>query len=274
MSEEIRTWYDHYLRIVAGKKNPNESVLINFIKLIEKGTSPSPIEIRYNDEFAPSHSRLDAAYADTWVNDTTRPFFYNDQTSEVAEAALDRAADMGLPRVLWKLPHNFTQIDASAHSEILNVFREVIKNINEGSEDWICLAIYHRWVSACHWTTIGVPVGLIAEHILALGANCRELELVHRNKAEALERKKAKRALANANDGRDVLNAKRRLYANEWRRHANEILSRISGGSSNSARANYIRANWERLGDEGTRPRKPAKKTIENWLSSQNANPQ
>ena len=108
MTGKNLTWYDHYIRIVAGKRNPNEDTFTSFIKIVERGAEPSPIEIVFDDEFAPSHGRLDAAQADVWVNEATRPFFYNDQTGEVAEAALDRATDMGLPRVLWSMPHGFT----------------------------------------------------------------------------------------------------------------------------------------------------------------------
>lgn len=269
MKKEIRTWHDHYLRIVAGKRNSNEEFLTNIVKLVEKGARSSPIAIQFTDEFAPSHSRLDAASADLWVNDLTRPLFYNDQTSEVAEAALDRAVDLGLPPVLWTLPHSFTKIDAQGHGKIVDAFRGVIKNIEEGSEDWICLAIYVRWISACHFSTICAPAGLIATNILALGANCRELELSYRNKVESLERKKAKRALSKANEGRDELNKHRKARAKEWQNHAREVLGSASTGYSNSAMANHILGKWKRFGEDETRPRKPAKKTIENWLSSE-----
>lgn len=76
-------------------------------------------------------------------------------------------------------------------------------------------------------------------------------------------------SLADANFGRTDYKERRRSEAAVWREHATKIEeSYCSSETSASGKAERILKQWDKIGDADTRPDPPAKKTIQNWLST------
>lgn len=79
----------------------------------------------------------------------------------------------------------------------------------------------------------------------------------------AVAREKQIRGFAN-NSAR---NRERKAAAMAWREHARLVERALSRNLSDSAKADVILKNWNKVGVEGQRPSPPSKKTLQNWLS-------
>ena len=84
----------------------------------------------------------------------------------------------------------------------------------------------------------------IGERMFLVGASLRELELVRRNKRDALVRRSQKRNFGLNNEGRRVFNEHRGRKAQEWQRLALEIASETE--LTGSARAKWVSIQLER----------------------------
>lgn len=221
--------------------------------------------VEFKDEFAPG--TFDVRISDPkFLSRAGRSVLYGSNWHEIAYAAIEWVADRGFPSLMWPDLNTYSPVDETALAELCAKLGSVVEKEVEGSEDWLCYLIYLQLLSISNLYTTNASQHLIFDSVFTLGGLVRELELSHLNKQDALTRKKAKKALAEANNGRDAINAERKLYAKEWRRHATGILSKLDGKRSASAVADHILARWDE-GDFSPPPRKPAKGTVQNWLS-------
>lgn len=159
-----------------------------------KSKALSEEEVLFNDDFAPSSSPVkDLANTGILKKKSSRLVCYNDHVIDHMEGALERACELGLPRVFWSFPLQYPKINEAQYEAILPVIGALCEGMDEQSDDWLALKCYLCWLNACHILTDGGSSLLVAESMFVAGATAREFELSVRNRAHsAIGRKQSK----------------------------------------------------------------------------------
>lgn len=223
-------------------------------------------KVTFVDEFAPSSAEVGTNDPGSLVG-PGKILNYGEDWHNHAMAAISRAMDFGFPSLDWPFLGTYTKVSEAQQTAIMPALGQIIACLEEHSDDWLCLNIYLHVLSLSNLYTENAHASLVFSETFIIGGLVRELDLSLRNRDEAIERKKAKRAFAEANEGRSELNRTRRENAMAWQKHAEEVLKTLSQVGTNSAIARHILLHWDAVGDAGNRPPKRSKKTIQNWLS-------
>lgn len=224
------------------------------------------IDVRFTDEFAPSEISVGVSDP-SHVEGPGRCIFYGDDWHNIAMAAVERCYDFHLPRLCWPFLGRYTRVDEDYYIKVVQYWGALVVGLEEGSEDWICFQVYYKLLNVSQLYTQDCYNHLLFDEVFKLGGLVRELDLVNRNKKDALKAKKQNKALGQGNEGRDVHNSQKKKHAQEWRRHAVQVKATLKNQGTKSAIAQNIIRNWNLVGVDGARPRCPAKKTIQTWLS-------
>lgn len=224
------------------------------------------VTMEFADEFAPSVAQFSTTDVSATDSAFARHFFYNDQIHQTLASAIDRAAELGFPNVDYTFGLGFVSISDAQFRWVAGFGHRICPTLKEGSEDWLCVQCYLRWVSACWTFTDGPtvppkPTGMtawmteaeiafrkrsieyqsVAEAMFFLGAAVRELELHRLNRNDALRGKKTVRGARQGGEGRQSALAPdtehriaemARLVPSHGIKGAAEVLFRNGSGAS------------------------------------------
>jgi hypothetical protein len=266
MSKRPSGWFEHYER---GHKIRREMAELNEKRnLIPSNNRMKKVTVEFDDDFAPISQKL-VVSANTLLTEPQKYTLYGHNWFKIGMAAIEFAKDLGFPYLEWPLLGQFTRITKEEYIALCGMWAEHIENYPEHSEEWICLLIYFRLVQVSHHLSQNSPIDALITDLIILGGLVRELELSKTNRKDSLDRKKSKRNLVSNPVGRNETNARKQATAKEWREHAKMILGSLRATGTNTAIAHSIFNQWNKFGDEEQRPKRPATKTILNWLSSE-----
>ncbi len=224
-----------------------------------------PVTMTYDDEFAPSSATLSIDDPTKLETKGGRLFMYNNhlisegQREGSLEQVMLQAEELGCPRFPPPLPLIWMEISdedchrAAGHCAVL------VQNVEEHSEDWLILNCYMNAVFATEAANQGA-LNATSKYMFLLGATLRELELVRRNKRDALVRRSQKQNFGQNNEGRRLFNKHRELAAQEWQRLALEIAAETE--LTGSARSKWVATQMKRRHNIQRAP-----KTIANFLA-------
>lgn len=175
--------------------------------------------VTFNDEFAPSSSPV-ADLADTGVLQTKagRMVHYNDHVIDYMEGALDRACELGVPRLPWFFPLQYPSVSDAQFRIIAPMVGALCDDLEEQSDDWLALKCYLCWLQACHALTEGASILYVADQMFTAGATAREFELSVRNRRHAASGRKQHKNLKELRESKNsrakqAVNNRRRLVA-------------------------------------------------------------
>lgn len=205
----------------------------------ERHSDFEKVTMEFVDEFAPSVAEFSTTDPAATDNALARHFFYNEQIHDTLTSAIDRAVTLGFPNVDYNFGLGFVSISSEQFRRVAGFGHRICPTLKEGSEDWLCVQCYLRWIGACWTFTDGPtappkPTGMtgwmtdaeiafrkrsieyqsVAEAMFFLGAAVRELELHRLNRNDALRGKKTVRSARQGGLGRQgalALDTERRI---------------------------------------------------------------
>jgi len=276
-----------------GKPPPPESRLPHSLAGMAKAESANEhhsgfekVTMTFVDEFAPSVAKFSTTAPAATDSALARHFFYNQQIHVTLANAIERAVELGFPRVDYNFSLGFVPVSSENFRMVSQFGHSICPTLGEGSEDWLCVQCYLRWIGAC-WTFTEGPTTppeptdmtssmtetqiafrnrsmefqCVADAMLLLGAAIRELELHRLNRKDALRGKKTVRSAkegaaarrgALAPDTESRLREMARLVPKHGVKGAAEALFRKNIGTS--ANANRALWNRHRISNVGTDP--------------------
>lgn len=169
-------------------------------KIRQENDPMVPMVVTYDDEFSPSQATLSIEDPTRLETKGGRLFMYNHhligegQRSGTLEQVMEEAEELGCPR----FPPPSLWIETS-EEECYRAYTRcavLVQNVEEHSEEWLVLNCYMNAVFATDAANKGASVAMIGKYMILLGATLRELELVRRNKRDALRGKTTLRAAA------------------------------------------------------------------------------
>jgi hypothetical protein len=194
-------------------------------------------EVHFTDDFAPSHTELAISDPDILKSPQARFTLHNRQISDTISDAVAFAILLGFPKKPY-LELAFCRTTEEEYQEVLDLIEFWVPRFEECSAPWLKLRVYFEWFQACHDASAGASLPFLLQAITNLGATARELELAALNKADALSRRKQKRALLERNEGRDQYNSDRQAQAEEWKGLAASLARQTK--RSGNARAEWV----------------------------------
>ena len=238
------SWVDHYEAAKKQEKRIKENAEASLgRRRVSSRINLPEVEVIFEDDFAPSRSVI--GYEGPSIEGPSRSVLYGDDWSDIGWAAILRCTDFGLPMLLWPSLGEYSGLTERQHEILSQIWAECSRNIEEASEDWICLQVYFRLLALSRNYSENAPQYIIFEEIFRLGALVRELQLVNLNKADALGRRKQKKALVEGNAGRTAYNQERTRQAKLWKQLAGEIAKETS--LNGNARSRWVsRQLWNR----------------------------
>lgn len=214
---------------LSQSREEREHLIDQFEKM--KNETPKPPDVSFRDEFAPSSSPA-REVGDTGILQTKagRMVCYNDHVIEYMEGALERACELGLPRIFWSFPLQYPKVSDAAYRTIGPMVGALCDGLEEQSDDWLAVKCYLCWLDACHALTEGAPSLIVAERMFVAGATAREFELSIRNRAHSALGRKQKRHLTELREDR---NRRAATNVEERRRTVAALLpeTRLTGGA-------------------------------------------
>ncbi|MEH6749675.1 MAG: hypothetical protein V7698_05280 [Paracoccaceae bacterium] len=161
-----------------------------------------PVDMTYDDEFAPSSATLSIGDPTHLETKGGRLFMYNHhligegQRVGTLEQVMLEAEELGCPRFPPPAPLLWIKTSEEECHRAAMRCAALVQNVEEHSEEWLILNCYMNAVFATDAANKGASVAMIGEYMFLLGATLRELELVRRNKRDALRGKSTVRAAA------------------------------------------------------------------------------
>jgi hypothetical protein len=150
--------------------------------------------VSFDDDFAPSSSQIrELGNTGILTEKPSRLLCYNDHVIDYMEGALERACELGLPRIFWGFPLVYPELTEARYEAILPVIGLLCEGLEEHGDDWLALKCYLCWLTACRTPHDSGNSLLVAESMFVAGATAREFELSVRNRAHsAIGRKQSK----------------------------------------------------------------------------------
>ncbi|WP_458790901.1 hypothetical protein [Yoonia sp. MH D7] len=188
-------------------------------------------EVSFEDDFAPSSSPAkDDANSGILQTKAGRLHCYNDHVLDYMEGALDRACELGLPRIPWFFPLQYPPVSDFLFQVTSRMVGALSETLEEQSDDWLALKCYLCWLEACHALTDGASILYVADKMFVAGATAREFELSVRNRRHSDLGRRQNRHLTDLREGKNrraALNveARRKVVANLMEE------TRLTGGS-------------------------------------------
>lgn len=161
-----------------------------------------PVEMTYDDEFAPSSATLSIDDPAPLETKGGRLLMYNHhligegQRAGTLEQVMLEAEELGCPRFPPPVPLLWIRTSEEECHRAATRCAQLVQNVEEHSEEWLVLNCYMNAVFATDAANKGTSVAMTGEYMFLLGATLRELELVRRNKRDALRGKTTLRAAA------------------------------------------------------------------------------
>lgn len=169
-----------------------------------------PITMTYDDEFAPSSATLSVNDPAHVENKGGRLLMYNrhllgegKNIGELERVMLE-AEQLGCLHFPPPFPPFFIETSEAYCHQAIGSCGRIAEDYEEHSEEWLILNCYLNAVIATEYASKGATGGVVGESMFLLGAALRELELVRRNKRDALRGKTTLRA---ASKGGEMQNA-------------------------------------------------------------------
>ena len=158
-----------------------------------------PFEMTYDDEFAPSSATLSIDDPNHLETKEARLLMYNKhllgegkRIGTLGEVMLE-AEKLGCLNFPPPTPPFWIEMSEDECSRAIASCVDVLQDVEEHSEEWLILNCYLNAVIATQYASKGERV---EELTILIGATLRELELVRRNKRDALRGKTTLRAAA------------------------------------------------------------------------------
>lgn len=223
-----------------------------------------------DDVFGPSSFDVVTEEPDELNLPRTRMILHNSHiVSRLVPNALEAANILGCPLLLPNLSLASKQESKDLLGDAIIRAGEISDLYEQSSIEWLCLKIYAHFAHVALSLKQGYQLENVAHFTIVLGATARELELAILHRKTVEDRKKALHGLLHHNEDRKVRNEERRQEANRKMAHAQQLLDSFSSTNlTNSSLARLIYENWHARGETEPRLHRPAKRTIENWLSS------
>jgi hypothetical protein len=193
------------------------------------------LHVNFDDDFAPSYSIADTDNPEVF-NKRTRPLFYNDHVDDSLEVAISKASHLGLPRIPFFFPLQFTHITESDFAECMSKAGDISEMLDEGSPEWLAVVCYINWAQACFTHSDGGSTSLVADLMVRAGATARELELALLNREHAVRGRKTIRAASEGGKQR------RRKFSPDTQKVLNEMQRLIGDGHSVARAADLARS--------------------------------
>ncbi len=209
-----------------------------------------PVAMTYDDEFAPSSATLSIDDPTQLKTKGARLMMYNkhlmgegQRTGSLKQVMLE-AEELGCPRFPPPMPLVWMEISEEDCHRAATSCAVLVQDVEEHSEEWLILNCYMNAVFATEAANKGVSSAMVGGYMFLLGATLRELELVRRNKKDALDRRRSSRILGNNNEGRREFNELRGREAQKWQRLALGLA--IETKLTGTARAKWIATQLDR----------------------------
>lgn len=172
------------------------------------------VTIDFLDPFSPSRAEFHSNYGtESHQNPVARHLFYNQQLYDSLYIAIDRAVELGMPRIDLGFPLTFAFVSKDSLNFIFRTAMSLNRIPAEGSHDWLCIQCYIRWATACNHlaepaelpksqTSVlpeqermaefrgrALQIVAVSSELFFLGAAVRELEISLINRRDALRGK-------------------------------------------------------------------------------------
>jgi hypothetical protein len=198
-----------------------------------------PVTMTYDDEFAPSSATLSIGDPTHLETKGGRLLMYNHHLigeghrTGTLEQVMSEAEELGCPRFPPPVPLLWIKTSEEECYRAANRCAVLIQDVEEHSEEWLVLNCYINAVFATDAANKGASLAMIGEYMLLLGATLRELELVRRNKRDALRGKTTLRAAAKGGKMQNAQVTQQTLDVIAY------MAKRIEGGASVSDAARW-----------------------------------